>query len=677
MQKRIELATELMVEIEFLRMRVIELDNTTEGLNESKRQLIDIINCLPDAVLAINKDSKVIIWNRAMEQMTKIPAEDILGKGDYEYAIPFYGKRRPILVDLVLNIKDKESVENQYSALKNIGHLYWSEAYAPNLKSDENSHLYATASVLRDSEGNIIGAIECIRDNTDRKALEEKLMQSEKRYRDLINNSSIGFYTTNLHGTILFTNQALADIFGYDSIEELMLTNERTHFRKQDDYIKIINILQTDGQLNQHEVELLTKNGESRLVLLSAVLDGDIISGTIMNVTQRQQTLEDNVKLQSQLFQAQEMEAIGTLAGGVAHDFNNLLMGIEGYASLSMNILGQDHPIYSNLRQIEELVTSGAKLTSQLLGFARGGKYEVQPTNINRLLERSISIFSRTSKDIIIDKAMQDDIWAVEVDQGQIEQVFLNLFINARQAMPRGGDLFIKTENHHQCELAEKPFLISPGKYVKISVTDTGMGMDKKTLERIFEPFFTTKKPGQGTGLELACAYGIVKNHAGYIVAQSQPGQGSTFIIYLPASNKGVQPIKETPEISLEGQETILVVDDEVSVANVTKGMLQSLGYRVFVVGSGPDAIVTYAENKEKISLIILDMIMPGMSGRQTFKSLLDMNRNIKVILASGYSIEDKAQYLMESGCRGVLQKPFTIQNLSRKVRDVLDGDKK
>ena len=179
-----------------------------------------------------------------------------------------------------------------------------------------------------------------------------------------------------------------------------------------------------------------------------------------MDVTLRHRTLKDNVKLQSQLLQAQKMEAIGTLAGGVAHDFNNLLMGIEGYASLSMRSLGPDHLVYSNLRQIEELVTSGARLTSQLLGFARGGKYEVQPTNINSLLEKSISIFSRTSKDIIIDKAVQNDVWAVEVDQGQIEQVFLNLFINARQAMPSGGRLYIKTENLHQSELEEKPFLL-------------------------------------------------------------------------------------------------------------------------------------------------------------------------------------------------------------------------
>jgi len=318
-----------------------------------------------------------------------------------------------------------------------------------------------------------------------------------------------------------------------------------------------------------------------------------------------------------------------------------------------MRSLGQNHPVYSNLRRIEELVTTGARLTSQLLGFARGGKYEVQPTNINSLLEKSISIFSRTSKDIIIDKAMQNNIWGVEVDQGQIEQVFLNLFINARQAMPSGGRLYIKTENLHQSELEEEPFLLLPGNCVKISIADSGTGMDKKILERIFDPFFTTKGLGQGTGLGLSSAYGIIKNHGGYIVAQSQLGQGSSFTICLPVSDKEVQPIKETLEILMEGQETILVVDDEISVANVTKDMLQSLGYRVFVVRSGQEAVATYAENKDKINLIILDMIMPGMSGRQTFKSLLDINRNVKVILASGYSIEDKAQYLMESGCRG------------------------
>jgi CheY-like chemotaxis protein len=232
---------------------------------------------------------------------------------------------------------------------------------------------------------------------------------------------------------------------------------------------------------------------------------------------------------------------------------------------------------------------------------------------------------------------------------------------------------WIKTDNHYKSELLEKPFPILPGNYVKISITDTGTGMDKKTLKRIFDPFFTTKKPGQGIGLGLSSAYGIVKNHGGYIMAQSQLGQGSTFTIYLPASDKEVQSVKETPTTLLEGQETILIADDEVSVAKVTKDMLKSLVYRVSVVGSGQEAVATYAESKDKINLIILDMIMPGMSGRQTFKFLLDMNRNVKVILASDYSIEDKTQYLMESGCRGFLQKPFTIHDLSWKVREALD----
>ncbi len=679
MEKQARAEADLQLEIEALRLRNTELQNTIDDLCKSSKQLADIINSLPDAALVINNDGQVIVWNRTMEKMTGIQAEEMLGKNDYEYAIPFYGKKRPLLIDLVLRNDPSrlEDMSQHYTNINKEGDILRGEAYTPALEKGKSAHLHATASLLRNSEGEVIGAIECFRDNTGRKELEEKLIHSERQYRNLVDNSPVGVFMTNLSGLILFINQAFAETLSYDSAEELFLLNSKISYRRHEDRERITDILYSDGVLNQCEVELLTKDGESRYVLMSAVLEQGLISGTIMDITSRKRTIKDNEKLQAQLMRAQKMEAIGTLAGGVAHDFNNLLMGIQGYASLSLLAMAPDHPCCSNLQKIEELVASGAGLTRQLLGFALGGKYEARPTNINMLLEKTLSIFSRTNKEITIDMNQQDFVWTVDVDRGQMEQVFLNIFINAGQAMPDGGNLYIETGNLHQSEPEVVPYGASPGSYVCVAITDTGIGMDEKTLERIFDPFFTTKSSRRGTGLGLASAYGIVKRHGGYIRVNSQPGVGSTFRIHLPASDNDVPLNDEVAEVLLTGRETVLVVDDEKDVACVTKEMLKILGYRTFIVGSGQEAVAAYMERQKIIDLVILDMIMPGMSGAKTFEALRKINHAVKVILASGFSMDEQTKQLLESGCKGFIQKPFGMPELSRKVREVLDAGKR
>jgi len=395
----------------------------------------------------------------------------------------------------------------------------------------------------------------------------------------------------------------------------------------------------------------------------------------VRDITTRKKMEKEKEKLQAQLLQAQKMEAVGTLAGGIAHDFNNILAGIQGYISIMLLDLKSDHPFYSKFRKIEDQINNGAGLTRQLLGFARGGKYEVKPTNLNDILERSSEILGHTHKEISITKDFQKDLWLVEVDRKQIEQVFLNLYINAWHAMPGGGDLSLETRNlvlnrqdvmHHGVE---------PGEYVKVSVTDTGMGMTEKTMERIFDPFFTTKEPGKGTGLGLASASGIIKNHDGFITVQSELGRGSTFNIYLPISGKGmVTEVEVAEQRILTGRETILVVDDEQSIAQVTRDILTSLGYQVISVGSGQEAVAVYMEKGKGIDLVILDMIMPGMGGGKTFATLREINPDVKVILSSGYSIDGEARQILARGCNSFIQKPFRIAELSKKIRDVLNS---
>jgi len=673
--------SDLYGEIEFLNRRIAELE-ASEGARCESDQLLflsGIINFLPDATLVIDQKGKVIAWNKAMEIMTGIKAAAMLGKGDYEYALPFYGKRRPILIDMALNRNEEDSVRDKYTKLEYEGVIRLAEAYVPGLSGSKEMHISATASVLHDQRGNVIGAIECMRDNTERKKLERELIESEKKYRNLVDNNSVGIYRMNWDGVILYANQSLVDICGYDTAADLVSANTLITLVSWEDCRNIGRILKLSGQLDNHELIISTKRGEKRHVYLSAVLDHDIISGTVMDITRRKQTEEENNKLQEQLMRAQKMEAIGTLAGGVAHDFNNILMGIQGYAQLMLFNMYPEHPDYERLQKISEMVTSGAKLTQQLLGFASGGKYEVKQTDINLLLERTLSMFVRTEKDLVLHKKLQKNIWTVAVDQCQIEQVFLNILINAAQAMSRGGNLRIETMNSFQPEQEAKPLGMPSGRYVLISITDTGMGMDDETKARIFEPFFTTKPAGQGSGLGLASAYGIIKNHGGFITVRSEPNRGSTFSVYLPATGKEQKvpvSVVAAPEDVSEGWETILVVDDEENVVEVIKESLENLGYHVFTSGSGQEAIAVYMTMMGKIDLVILDMIMPGISGEKTFDLLREIDPHVQVIIASGFGSYDHVQQVMDSGCQGFLQKPFNISELSRKVRQVLDRDK-
>ena len=390
-------------------------------------------------------------------------------------------------------------------------------------------------------------------------------------------------------------------------------------------------------------------------------------------IAERKQAEEDKKKLEAQLQQAQKMESLGSLAGGIAHDFNNLLMGIQGRTSLMLMYKDSSHPDFGHLSGIEDYIKNAANLTKQLLGFARAGKYEVKPTNINDLIKKSSTLFGRTKKEIAIHSKYQENVWTLEVDRGQIEQVLLNLFINAWHAMPGGGDLFIETENVTVDESFIRPFEVQPGKYVKISITDTGVGMDETTRQRIFEPFFTTRKMGRGTGLGLASVYGITKNHGGFIDVYSEKGHGTTFNIYLPASEKEAMKGKTLAGDIIKGSESVLLVDDEDMIIDVGKELLGELGYEVLLARSGQEAIKIYEENEEKIDMVILDMIMPDMSGGDTYDRLKEINPGINVLLSSGYSINGQATEILNRGCDGFIQKPFNIKQLSQKLREILD----
>jgi len=366
------------------------------------------------------------------------------------------------------------------------------------------------------------------------------------------------------------------------------------------------------------------------------------------------------------------MEAIGTLAGGIAHDFNNLLMGIQGNVSLLLTHMNAKDPHYERLKNTEKQIQSGAKLTSHLLGYARKGRYEVKPLDLNDLVGETSETFGRTKREIAIHREFAGDLFAVEADAGQIEQVLWNLFVNAADAMPGGGDLILRTKNVTHKDIKSKLYDTEPGNYVSLTVTDTGAGMDKKIMGRIFDPFFTTKERGRGTGLGLASAYGIIKGHDGYIHVTSREGHGASFSIYLPASEKTVREALRHADGLIAGTETVLFVDDEEAIRDVGEELLQAMGYSVLLARDGKEAVELYEKNGDNIDIVLLDIVMPHMGGSEVYEKMKGINPNIKVLLLSGYSIDGEATDILDRGCDGFIQKPFTMKELSGKIREIM-----
>jgi len=505
--------------------------------------------------------------------------------------------------------------------------------------------------------------------------------EEQSRYKELLENVDDAVYILDKKGNVLEANEAAYYQLGYKPEEffELNLAD----IIPADDAALIINQLGLNIELKTPkkimvETSHVRVDGEPIPVEIHSraisYRGRDVILNVARDINARIEAEKEKKHLENQLIHSQKMEAVGTLAGGIAHDFNNLLMGIQGYISLMRLQTTPDDPNDEYIQGIENAVMNAANLTNQLLGFARKGKYTLQQTSINTIVENSSKMFTRTRKEIVTHKKLQHDLWSVKVDPGQIEQVLINLYLNAWHAMGDGGDIYIQTENINLSDGYCKPFEVSQGNYVKVSVTDTGVGIDPDIIDRIFEPFFTTKDVGKGTGLGLASAYGIIKNHNGIIRVYSEKNHGTTFNIYLPASDfEKVEDIEISTEM-IKGNEAILLVDDEKSTIQVEKLMLRELGYQVVPALSGKEAIELYKEKMLDLDLVALDMIMPEMNGKDTYDALKKINPEVKVLLVSGYSLNKQIEELMEKGCNGFIQKPFDIKQLSHKLREVLEN---
>ena len=505
-----------------------------------------------------------------------------------------------------------------------------------------------------------------------RECIDDRLHTGEETARVLLSAAADAAFLLDTEGTVLAANRPACDHLGSDTVVGRPLSGflppAAAELHRQKELAAI-----RSGRPLEFEDECL---GRSCRISIHPVCDpaGKVIRLAVYctDNTVDKQNAEEHRKLTQQLQQAQKMEAIGTLAGGIAHDFNNLLMAIQGNVSLVLFDLEPADPRHRLLTNIEKLIGSGAELTSKLLGYARRGKYESKPLQLNDLVRETSDTFGRMRKDITIHRNLADDLRPIVADRGQLEQVMLNLFVNAADAMPNGGDIQLKTRNVTHQDIPARGYKILSGNYVRLAVQDSGVGMDPEVMARIFDPFFTTKRMGRGTGLGLASAYGIVKGHGGYIDVESEKGHGSIFYVFLPATSQTATTRVEPTRKIEPGAGTLLLVDDELTVLEVTAAMLERLGYTVVMAASGHEALTIFRQNPARFRLVILDMIMPQMGGGEVFDRLKHIRPDVKVLLASGYSMQGQAREIMNRGCTGFIQKPFTMEDLSLKLQAAL-----
>jgi PAS domain S-box-containing protein len=516
------------------------------------------------------------------------------------------------------------------------------------------------------------GAIQEIRgiDEVHARAITQELLDVKRHYEQVLAAMNEGIVEMRGRGRIVFANRRAVELIGRE--ENVLLGRqfaEIFHEEYRQEFIRILEELSGDDEARQMVAELESRLVEIRIFDLDQRNDHSV--AILVDITERR-------RYEVQLMEAQRLESIGTLAAGVAHDFNNLLMAIQGNTSLMLLGLNPSHPYYERLNDIDRHIESAKRLTHQLLGYARKGRYEITVFDMNELVRNTGETFARTRKHITVRYDLDENLLPIEADMAQVEQVLLNLYLNAGDAMPGGGELRVATTNVPHTAIGSSVFTPHPGQYVEVTVEDTGSGMSESTRQRIFEPFFTTKEMGRGTGMGLASVYGTIKGHGGYIQVESEEGRGTTFHIYLPATEAAIEaPVvaREQPTPIASGAR-ILLVDDEDGVRSVARDMLQALGYNVITASNDQEAISRLEAEGDTIDMVILDVVMPGMGGSELYRRLRSIEPDVRVLISSGYSIQGEANRILQMGANGFIQKPFTMEALSRRIRRILgEGD--
>jgi PAS domain S-box-containing protein len=634
-----------------------------ESLRENNKILNAVLAASPIGICLIRDG--VFDWvNEAMHRMLGYDVNDLKGKSsqlvypdarEYERAM-----RKLHFSESRSSLGCVGGVDTQW--IKKGGSLFHCYLQAAPLESDRSSSQQVWA----------------VMDITDLKQAEEALRESEERYRSFFYENLTGVYISTPDGDILACNPAFARIFGFKSVEEALQFNTRALYTSPEARRSFLQLLRIRKKLEYHQHQLKRYDGKLLHIIENAVgkfnEQGELIEvkGYVFDNTELK-------SLEEQLLHSQKMEAIGRLAGGIAHDFNNLLTAITGYTDLMLMKIPEDDPLHHKAEEIKRAAERATALTRQLLTFSRKQVLQPKVLNLNAVISEMEKLLQRLiGEDVNLLTVLDPGIGAVKTDPGQIEQVIMNLAVNARDAMPEGGRLTIETINVELDEAYARGHVdIIPGPYVMLAVSDTGVGMDAETIARVFEPFFTTKARDKGTGLGLATVYGIIKQSGGHIWVYSELGRGTTFKIYLPRVEEDICyiPPSKQPDECLEGWETILLVEDDEMVRSIISESLRLNGYTVLVARQGDEASRICAEYDGPIHLMVTDVVMPGMNGRELAERLAPERPEMKCLFMSGYT--DKSivhNGVLEPGT-AFLQKPFRLEALLQKAREVLDRD--
>jgi len=650
---------------------VTERKRAEEALRHSEERYRTILESIQEGYFETDLDGNYTFVNDANCRYLGYTREELIGMNYRQHTEEkIVGRLYPHYRELYRTGKPIESL--QFEALR----------------KDGTKVIYETSvTLMRDSKGKPIGVRGVSRDITERKRAEEALRHSEERYRTIIESIEDGYYEEDLAGNFDFFNESMCRIYGYPK-EELLGLNYK-QYTDEETAKKLFQVFnemyRTGNPCNEYSYELIRKDGAKRYIEASASLKRDPsgkpigFRGVVRDITERKQAEEEKLSLQEQLRQSQKMEAIGQLAGGVAHDFNNLLTVIKGYSQLSLFDLKENDPLRGNIQEIEKATQRATDLTRQLLAFSRRQILDFKVLDLNALLKDLEKMLRRIiGEDIELVTLSSEDLGRVKIDPSQIEQVIFNLAVNARDAMPSGGKLTVETANVELDEVyAHAHVGVIPGRYVSLSVSDTGVGMSQEVKEKVFEPFFTTKAKGKGTGLGLSMVYGIVKQSNGNIWIYSEPGRGTTFKINLPRIEEALDTLRGRDETDFfpGGNETVLLVEDDELVRDLAYRLLKQQGYRVLVAVNGEEALGVVREHDgETIHLLLADIVMPLMGGKELADKLKIFRPDVKVLYTSGYADDAIVHHGVLDPGTYFLQKPFSLKTLSNKVREVLDG---
>jgi PAS domain S-box-containing protein len=636
---------------------VRQTDRQMTTATEELVRVTKAVDSASDAIIIADASGRPIYQNEASSELFGYTLEELEAAGGLTilYADP------SVAIEVPTTIADGKTWRGQVEARHRLG-----RKIPVSLRAD---------AIIGERE-EVAGFISIHTDIRERKRAEEALLESEERFKALFDNAGDAIFIHDFGGNMIAVNQVACNRLGYSLEELLKMTPADFNPPEEEPLIsERLDKLQRQGQIKFETTHVASDGRTIPVEIVSRTIDyrgkGVMIS-IARDISDRKRAEKEQQKLQAQLAQAQKMKAVGTLAGGVAHEFNNLLMGIQGNTSLLLMDADSQPSQHQRLKNIESQVEIGATLTSMLLGYARKGNYEVKLLDLNLLVKDTFPVFGRTKKGIKIHLELAEDSLAIEADRRQLEQVFLNLFLNAVDAMPKGGDILIKTVHTTHRSMKGKAYDPKPGNYAMLTVTDTGVGMDQETMGHVFDPFFTTKEVGQGTGLGLASAYGITKAHGGYIDVDSTKGHGSTFKIYLPLSEK-VYKISQVADRVMTGTETVLLVDDEESIRQVGRELLEAMGYRVLEASDEEEAIETYKKNQDDIDIVLLEMTMQKMAGDLACVRLKEMNPNVKILLVGSHPMDGEDRDTLRRSCDGFIEKPFNMKRLSTKIREIVD----